>query len=349
MDLHWLDPANLTSPDAATDVAAAVAVLDAARVVDAPHRPAESVSSLTGRLRHGWDGDPVAMAVGWDAGRPVGVLEVELPRWDNAHLGFLDVTVDPLRRRRGLGSALFEAGAERVRVDGRTVLAAGGYESAAGSAFAKAWGLDRASEEVERRQDLLTLDEAALSELATGARQHSAGYELVRLPAWTPTWRLAEVARLTAAINDAPTDDLDVEDEVYSAPRIRAFEVAQLAQGRRLYRLAARERATGALVGQTVVGVDAERPGHGSQYDTSVQREHRGHRLGLLLKLGMLDWLRERDPQLRVLDTWNAASNEHMIGVNEALGYRVVGRAVVWQRHLEGTLPRSVTEPARSA
>jgi len=201
---------------------------------------------------------------------------------------------------------------------------------------------------VERRQELLTLDAAALAELAARTRRHSGGYDLVRLPAWTPTWRLPEVAGLTTAINDAPTDDLDVEDEVYSGPRIRAFEVAQLGQGRRLYRLAARERATGALVGQTVVGVDAERPGHGWQYDTSVQRDHRGHRLGLLLKLGMLDWLRQREPQLRVLDTWNAASNEHMIAVNEALGYRVVGRAVVWQRHLEVTQQRSVTTPTRS-
>jgi GNAT superfamily N-acetyltransferase len=345
VDLHWIDPAD---PDPA-DLAAAVALLDAARAVDSPHRPTETVSSLTGRLRHGWDGDPVAMGVGRDdAGRPVGVLEVDLPHWDNAHLGYLEVTVDPLRRREGVGTALFEAGTELVRADGRTVLATGGYESGAGTAFAKAQGLDRASEEVERRQDLLPLDGAALSALTAGARQHSGGYELVRLPAWTPAWRLPEVARLTTAINDAPTDDLDVEDEVYSGPRIRAFEAAHLAQGRRLYRLAARERATGSLVGQTVVGVDAEQPGHGSQYDTSVQREHRGHRLGLLLKLGMLDWLREREPQLRVLDTWNAASNEHMVAVNEALGYRVVGRAVMWQRHLEATPQRSVTTPTRS-
>ena len=61
---------------------------------------------------------------------------------------------------------------------------------------------------------------------------------------------------------------------------------------------------------------------------------HRGHRLGLVLKIAMLYWLREEEPQLRIVDTWNAASNAHMIRVNEMLGYQVMAEAIVWQRHL---------------
>jgi GNAT superfamily N-acetyltransferase len=330
VDLRWVDPVD----PAPSDLAGAVAVLRAAGAVDSPHRPAHTASSLTAYLRHGWDGDAPEVAVACDRGRVVGVLEVELPRWDNQHLGYLDLTVDPLRRRGGLGSRLFTGGVERVRADGRTVVATCGYDSAATVGFAKSQGLDRASEEVERRQDLLSLDPHLLASLGAQAERASAGYELVRLPSWTPGAQLTEVARLTGAINDAPTDDLDVEDEVFTAPRIRAFEVSQLAQGRRMYRLAARERATGALVGQTVVGVHGELPDFGEQYDTSVVPEHRGHRLGLRLKLGMLAWLAEREPQLRVVNTWNAATNDHMIAVNEALGYQVVGRTVLWQRRL---------------
>jgi hypothetical protein len=142
------------------------------------------------------------------------------------------------------------------------------------------------------------------------------------------------VAQMTAAINDAPTDDLDIEDEVFTPERIRRFESAQLGRGRRIYRLVARERATGALAGHTVVGVEAERPWHSWQFDTSVLGAHRGHRLGLLLKADMLRWLADAEPQLRTLDTWNAASNAHMIRVNEALGYRVVAKETEWQKHL---------------
>ena len=68
------------------------------------------------------------------------------------------------------------------------------------------------------------------------------------------------MADLTAAINDAPTDDLDIEDGVLSPERVRGYEDAQLAKGHRLYRVFARHRETGDLAGHTVVVVDGERP-----------------------------------------------------------------------------------------
>ena len=59
------------------------------------------------------------------------------------------------------------------------------------------------------------------------------------------------------------------------------------------------------------------------QGDTAVARAHRGHRLGLLLKIDMLHWLAEAEPQLEVIETWNQADNAYMINVNEAIGYRL--------------------------
>jgi hypothetical protein len=52
-----------------------------------------------------------------------------------------------------------------------------------------------------------------------------------------------------------------------------------------------------------------------------VTREHRGHRLGLLLKLAMMELLTTTEPQLERMETSNAASNTHMAAVNDALGY----------------------------
>jgi len=48
----------------------------------------------------------------------------------------------------------------------------------------------------------------------------------------------------------------------------------------------------------------------------------------------MLRWLATDEPQVRRMDTWNAASNDHMIAINELLGYRVVAHGITWQRHL---------------
>ena len=99
-----------------------------------------------------------------------------------------------------------------------------------------------------------------------------------------------------------------------------------------MYRVLARHRTTGELAGHTVVVVDGDRPERAEQHDTSVVGSHRGHRLGLLLKADMVLWLREAEPQLETIDTWNAESNDHMIGVNALLGYRIMGREHEYQK-----------------
>jgi GNAT superfamily N-acetyltransferase len=332
VDLVWLDPQH---PDERL-LAGAVAVLEAARRTDCPHELPRTVSSYVADLRHGWDGDPPVAAVhrADGTGRVVGVVEVSLPRRDNTHLGFVDVTVDPAVRRQGLGRALFEAATDVVRSDGRGLVLAECFDTAHSLAFATSCGLDRAIESVKRRQDLGALDHGRLDRMFASAEEAAADYELVRMPAEIPDDLMPAVVEMVAAINDAPVDDLDVEDEVFSADRVRAFHAAQAAHDRRMYQLAARHRTTGALAGHTVVGVEGDRPWHGGQFDTSVLRDHRGHRLGLLLKIGMLRWLAEAEPQLRQLDTWNAASNDHMIAVNETLGYEVVATATCFQRRL---------------
>jgi len=77
-----------------------------------------------------------------------------------------------------------------------------------------------------------------------------------------------------------------------------------------------------------------ERPWYANQFDTSVVRSHRGNRLGLLLKIGMLKWLATEEPQLRTLDTDNAASNSFMIGINDLIGYQVIGSVYEYQHKL---------------
>ena len=42
----------------------------------------------------------------------------------------------------------------------------------------------------------------------------------------TPDDEHEALAVMTSAINDAPTDDLDIEDEVFDAERIRDYEIA---------------------------------------------------------------------------------------------------------------------------
>src|SRR3954449_9898179 len=125
--LTWLDRTRLDP----RDVAGAVSVLEAVRRVDPPAGMSESTRALTANLTYGWDAEPTEAAVQRDkTGRPVGLLRVDLPCWDNRHLGILDVQVDPRDRRQGIGRALFQAGVERLRAAGRTMVLTESVDSA---------------------------------------------------------------------------------------------------------------------------------------------------------------------------------------------------------------------------
>jgi RimJ/RimL family protein N-acetyltransferase len=50
------------------------------------------------------------------------------------------------------------------------------------------------------------------------------------------------------------------------------------------------------------------------------------------VKIAMLDLLATAEPQVERIVTWNAEANEHMIAVNETLGYTILGQLVTdWE------------------
>lgn len=321
-------------PDDTDDVRAALEIVNAVSAVDAPWEHPELPSHYEAMLRLGWDGEPPSPYLLRLDGSPVGLGSVSLTERDNTHLAWVSVVIHPDHRRNGYGSALVQRMFEEARGAGRTSVAMDGWESEAASAFAARFGLEKRSQAVMRRQHLDEVDTARVQRLYDEAATAAGGYELLRIVGRTPPELVEEMVELAAAINDAPTDDLDIEDDVMSVERHVAYEDAVEARGNRIYRLVARHRGTSALGGHTVVAVEGERPALAHQHDTAVARAHRGHRLGLLLKAGMVLWLAEAEPRIETVDTWNAESNDHMIAVNEALGYRVMARELQFQRSL---------------
>jgi len=320
------------SPDDAGAVRSHVEVTNAVRCADSPWLPPLTEHEAVGMLTYGWDLEPRVAFLALDGDDVVGVASFSISERDNLHLAWLGVEVHPTYRRCGHGAAMLDQLIERVRSLGRTSIGIDGWESEQVRAFAARHGLDQKAVGVNRRQLLADLDWAELDRSYAAAAAHASPYELVRRQGPTPADELEAMAVMVAAINDAPTDDLDIEDEVFDADRVRAYETAHEQRGIALHRVVARHKETGELAGHTVVGVDLERPELGEQHDTSVLGSHRGHRLGLLLKLEMLRWLRDEQPQLESIDTWNAESNDHMIGVNAAMGYQIMGRALEYQR-----------------
>lgn len=321
------------SPDDEVGCADAVALFQATHKLDCPDALLPTARGFAAHLKYGWDGDPGQAYLARDEdGTLAGVLSVELPTYDNTNLAWFEVEVHPDRRGRGLGGELLAYGEGLAEELGRTSLGLSAWDLPKADLFARRQGYEPKAIEVNRRQDLTALDWDLVQRLYDEAARAASAYELVRVSGVLPDDLLDGMVAVTASINDAPKDELDIEDDEFSPERLRAYEQAQLAHDRSLYRVIARERATGELAGHSTITVERERPHIAEQADTAVARNHRGHRLGALVKTGMLLWMREAEPALTQLDTWNAESNAHMIGINEQLGYHVVARSIAYQK-----------------
>ncbi len=311
------------------------AIAEAARLVDAPWWPGKSVSRLRLMFRHGSDGAPGRhFLLLDDGGAAVGLAALYTSEYDNFDAAVIELSVHPDHRRQGCGTAGMRLLGDAARAMGRTKMSWFGWAGPQTEGFAASLGQEAKSVAVCRRQFLAELEPGLADRLYDEALPHADGYVLERIAGPSPEELLPALAEATAAINDAPLDDLDFEDEVFTPDRIRAYEQAQQLLGHRMYRIIARHAASGEIAGLTVVTVDGEEPTQGHQEDTSVVTKHRGHRLGLLLKSDMVRWLAEAEPQLKQIDTFNAESNPHMIAVNERLGYRVMSREPQYQHSL---------------
>lgn len=312
-----------------------MALLTATHAVDCPGALLSTPAGYAAHLRYGWDLDPGRVYLAREEdGTLVGLLDLHAPTYDNTNQLWIAVEVHPDHRGRGIGSELVRY-AEQVAAElGRTSLGFSAWDLPKADAFAKRHGFEQKTVEVNRRQDIANLDWQTVQKLYDEAVLTSADYELLRIIGDLPDELLEGMVAVTDSINDAPKDDLDMEDDVFTPERLRNYEEARRGHNQTMYRVIARHRTTGELAGHSVVTVERERPHIAEQNDTAVSRNHRGHRLGALLKTAMLLWLRETEPAITQLDTWNAESNNHMIGINEQLGYFIVARALDYQRPL---------------
>jgi GNAT superfamily N-acetyltransferase len=297
----------------------------AAERVDEPAGPWFTERPFTGWLTVGWDGNPREAWLATDQGSAVGWYRLELPVRENADQAYLNLVVHPAGRRRGLGRTLLQHAAGRAAANGRIVLNGAARDGSPGEAFARVAGAKPGLVEVQRVLDIGKLEQGKLAGLRGPAERAAAGYSLVSWVGPVPEEYIEQTAAVYNGMADAPRD-AEISHEAWDAQRVRERVNGLRPQyGMRDYAVAARHEDTGELAGLTEVSVDPDDPGWGFQVFTVVRREHRGHRLGLLLKIAMMELLATTEPQLERIVTWNGQGNEHMIAVNEAMGYTVFG------------------------
>jgi GNAT superfamily N-acetyltransferase/RimJ/RimL family protein N-acetyltransferase len=280
----------------------------------------------TGRI----DGDVVA--AGW----------MRTPLLDNTELAELAVHVLPDHRRRGLGSALLAVLESAARQRGRrTTTGLVGWPSsvgrtgdgASGPSFARAHGYDLALTEVQRELRLPVADDVLAALADEAARAHPT-YTLRSWAGPVPDELVEGWAELTSSLaTEAPTGELDLEPEVVSVDVVREREAGIARQGRTKYNTVALSES-GEMVAYTDLATTVHEPGRAYQWGTLVRRADRGHRLGVAVKVANLRLLQRERPDVVRLTTYNAEVNTHMIGVNEALGFRPVAWLGDFQKKL---------------
>ncbi len=289
----------------------------------------------------------------------LGIGVVWMPRHDNVATADVDLGTRADVRGRGVGAALWAHALDVARAHGRTIVHGWtGYAtepaaddpdalapptgygrvpaSAPGTRFALARGCRL--EQAERHSVLeVPVDPDLLDRLGDEAAERAGtDYELVAWSDRVPDEWVEEFCVLqTAMSTDAPTAGLTTEEEVWTPERVRSVESAIADNGMSTMTVAALHRPSGQLAGYTELSFVDHKPQACFQENTIVRSEHRGHRLGMLLKVANLRRLATERPQVRRVHTWNAEENDHMLSINVALGFRPAGGGAGWELRLE--------------
>jgi GNAT superfamily N-acetyltransferase len=270
-----------------------------------------------------------------DHGEVAGALRTSLPLKDNTSVLHLSLGVRPRHRRRGAGSALVRVVEELAAQRGRTVLQAEVNAPLTGTCpaqlFARSHGFTLVNTDMHRVLEL-PLPDGLLETLAAEAAVRHSDYRLRTWQGRCPDELVDAYAHLHSVFaTQVPTGDLQWEAEAWDAARIRAREEQIAAQGRHGWTTVA-VAADGSLAGHSQLFVASLDPRNVFQWDTLVVPTHRGHRLGLAMKVRNHAELQRDHPQPAVAHTWNAQQNDHMNAVNARLGFRPVELSEQWQR-----------------
>jgi GNAT superfamily N-acetyltransferase len=335
VEIQELDPARFA------DIAALAALT---RAADAPGGQPIIESSYAAAIATPAAGHRARHYAATSEGRLIGYLRLEVKDEDPQRVTG-QLVVHPDHRRRGHGTALLAYALDRCREDRRetlalstiTALPGGPARDAAGERFLRRHGFDVALGLIRRRVPVDAPGGETERRLWDEALAASTDYDLRGWTGPVPDDLLTAMCRMEAMIlREVPMGSLGMAPEQVDTAKLRAKEAVTAAHRKLPIHTVAVHRATGDIAAHTRVDVyDDPAAAHGHVLITIVAPAHRGHRLGLLVKLANLRQLREEFPHVKDLWTANADVNAPMIAINERLGYRAVEATPIYQRRID--------------
>ena len=256
-------------------------------------------------------------------------------------IGHLELTIDPANAALAgveitpadgeVSAAVLAELLRRARDDGRTSVMAWGDHTPARHRFWTSLGAELRYTEQESSLDMAAVDPELMQRWIEAG---PADLELVHWAGRCPEQWIDALVAAANAMNDAPTDDLDVADTVVDASMMRAEIEARAVRGLEYQGILA-VAADGAAAGATEVFVNRHCPAASWQWNTVVMPDHRGRGIGRWMKASMWQRLRATEPDVTMLQTGNAASNAHMLAINIEMGFKPTHLMGAWQADLE--------------
>jgi GNAT superfamily N-acetyltransferase len=279
----------------------------------------------------------VSMFGVFDGNRQVGAGMLNLSLRENLSVAYAEVATHPEHRRRGVGTSVVEEVERRSRSVGRTRTLYSAFaspgERSPGEAFAEATGHVLANREGMKAVDLNGSEER-WRPLDDQAEAASGDYRIL-------TWRDAVPDEYVDGVCSAlgvfmslvPQGDLALEDGEWTPERVHAAE-ARAAEIGQVKLIAAAVTPDGRIAGLQDMTISTHDSRVGHIGITLVLPEHRGHRLGLAMKLASHRAVREAFPECRYVVTSNSETNEHMNAINVAMGYRQLETLLEYHKQL---------------
>ena len=273
----------------------------------------------------------------WAGDELLGTSTMSFPQLDNTHHSSAVLTVPRDRRRRGAGTALLRHWEELARAEGRrTLLAECATTDGAdndGTRFAAAHGFSVANREETK---VVSLREAPASwaPLDAEAAARLGDHRIVTVRGAIPDEYVeGYCAMVSEFVGLIPLGDIELEKVDFTPDRLRRQEERAVAQGRDTI------TAIGLAPDDTpcatsFLNLVSSRPERAYIGITMVLPDHRGHGLGLGVKLATHRALMAAYPGCEQVATGNASANTHMNAINERMGYRVLETMLEMQKKL---------------
>lgn len=250
---------------------------------------------------------------------------------DNRHLCRGDIGVATEFRRQGVGRALLAEIVKMAEADGRTVLGGGTVQGHESEQFLKAMGLEQKLLDRRSRLHIDRIPEGLLDKWLAEADEKAQGYSLIEIEKKCQPEYRERLIKVFNAMNDAPREGLDREDEFVTMEQLDDWERQSEETGGEQSLLVVMHDETGEFAGYTHIAWEPAVPQVLWQEGTAVEAAHRGHAIGRWLKAANIRAVQVKNPEAKFIDTWNAGSNKWMLAINDDLGFAPYIWYTAWQ------------------